>query len=88
MLEIMKSRIIRLVKILSNNRWNYFICQFEMGGVYYDGISLTDDGEDYFIFIGDVEDIEANIEWKHCDEMTKWEESYLVNLLEKIMIES
>ena len=84
----MKERIIRLVKILSNNKWNYFIFQFEMSGVYYDGISLTDDGMDYFIFIGDVEDLECNIEWKHCDEMSRLEESYLVNLIKKIMIES
>lgn len=78
-----------MIRILSENEWGYLQFKFKMGDVIYDGISMVDGEDDeFFIYIGDLEDIKAKVIWRHSDELKWSEQSFLVKMLEEMLIES
>jgi hypothetical protein len=83
----MKERIIRLIKILSDEM-GYIQFKWVMGDSLYDGIASTDDWDDFFVYVGDIEDPKGNILWIQSEALSWKQKDYIVRMLEEMLIES
>jgi hypothetical protein len=83
----MKERIIRLIKILSDSE-GYIQFKWVMDDSLYNGIASTEDWDDFFIYVGDIEDPNVNILWIQSEVLTWKQKDYIVKMLEEMLIES